>query len=174
MLNGGRRMTHVASLIYQGLLKVIKLLIVILGIALVLVVFSNVVARYFLNFSLAWAEETARFLFIWLSFLGAVLANAYSEHMNFDLLVNRSPKKLGQLLQIIAYLIILSVLFLVIQGGITIVIGNWEWLTPALEISYGLVYSIVPVCCVLLALQFLVRLFRIIQSLLGLSAENRG
>jgi TRAP-type transport system small permease protein len=154
---------------YSVFLKVIKIIIAVLASILVVVVFSNVLCRYILDFSLAWAEETARFLFIWLSFLGAVLANANSEHMNFDLLIKKMPRRIGEIFSIIAYAFILFILFLIIKGGITIVKGNLEWLSSALEISYGLVYSIVPVCSVILALQFLARMFKTIKSLLGIS-----
>ncbi len=159
---------------YRGMLKGIEFLIAILAAILVVVVFSNVICRYFLQFALAWAEETARFLFIWLSFLGAILANAYSEHMNFDFLVGKLPRKLGLIVTITANIVVLIVLYFIFKGGIKLVTVNIEWMTPALNIPYGLVYSIVPISAVVLALQFLTRTYGSIVTLLGLPRVEYG
>ncbi len=58
---------------------------------MVIIVFSNVVARYFLNSSLAWSEEISRFMLIWLAFLGSYLAFVRNEHLGLDLLVFLPP-----------------------------------------------------------------------------------
>lgn len=160
--------------IYEGFLKGIKYLLVVLSTVLIVVVFSNVISRYFLHASLAWADETARFLFIWITFLGAILAHDRSEHMNLDIVIKNVPKKVGLTLLIIANLIVVGILGLITKGGMTIMIENYEWMTPALEISYGLVYSIVPVSGVILILQTLARIVKIIKlfgSSSGLSTQ---
>jgi TRAP-type transport system small permease protein len=158
--------------LYDMALNALKILIVIMATALVIIVFSNVIFRYFLNSALAWSEEAARFLFIWLSFMGAVLANAKSEHMNFDMIVKHVPKKVGAILSIVANMIIISILILIIKGSITIVLGSITWMTSALEIPYGYVYSIVPVCSLILALQFLTRLIKNVISLFDFKTRN--
>ena len=151
---------------YEKILSALRFLIAVFAAVLVVVVFSNVICRYFLQFAIAWAEETARFLFIWLAFMGAVVANANNEHMKFDLLVSKLPKKTGALVTVLANGIILVILFLIIKGGFTIVRVNSEWMTPVLEIPYGAVYSIVPVCGTLLLVQFLSRMLKAVKVLI--------
>lgn len=153
------------STIYNSLLKVIKFLLLILSTVLVVVVFANVISRYFLHFSLAWADETARFLFIWISFLGGILAHAYSEHMGFDLISKSVPEKIGKLILIVSNIIVLIILGMIIKGGITMTIENFNWLTPALQISYGLVYSIVPISGIILAFQTLAKIYVLVKTL---------
>lgn len=150
---------------HDKLLQVIGWLITIMAAVLIIVVFSNVIGRYFFHFALAWAEETARFLFIWLSFLGAVLANANYGHMHLDIFVRWAPRKVGQLMVLAANLIILVILGLVVDGGITMTVQNYNWQTPALEISYGLVYSIAPIACFIMILQTLARIYRQLRAL---------
>ncbi|MFW6229097.1 MAG: TRAP transporter small permease, partial [Alkalispirochaeta sp.] len=58
-----------------------KMLLIVLVVAMFLVVGLNVFSRYVLNASLGWADELARFLFIYVSLLGAVLAYHYNEHV---------------------------------------------------------------------------------------------
>lgn len=157
---------------YNGLLKVITFLVVILSITLVVVVFANVISRYFLDASLAWSSEAARFLFIWTSFLGIVLANAKFEHMKFDLVVSRAPEKISRIISIAAYLIMLVVMCFIVRGGITIVINDLTWMTPALNISYGFVYSIVPFCVTILILQTVARIYANVKILFGFSQKQ--
>lgn len=163
---------------HDKLLLVIKWLITVMAAVLIVVVFSNVIGRYFFHFALAWAEETARFLFIWLSFLGAILANANYEHMNLDIFVRWAPRKIGQLIVLFANTVVLIILGLIVDGGITMTVQNYNWQTPALEISYGLVYSIGPIACFIMMLQTLARIYRQGRLLLGLdggnSSEGRG
>ena len=160
---------NVVNTFYNGLLKGIKYLIVVLGSILIVVVFFNVISRSFLNSSLGWVDETARFLFIWLTFLGAILANATNEHMHLDFVVDLLPKKVGQVIVVAANTVVLIILGLIVKGGITIVIQNYDWMTPALEISYGLVYTIVPISGVILMIQIIARIINIIRSMLEMS-----
>jgi TRAP-type C4-dicarboxylate transport system permease small subunit len=53
---------------------------VIVG-ALVLLVFSGVLARYVFNYSLAWSDELAALCFVWLTLLGSVAALRRRTHM---------------------------------------------------------------------------------------------
>lgn len=158
-------MIKTINAMYSGLLKAIKWILVVLVTVLVVVVFANVISRYFLDFALAWAEEIARFIFIWLTFLGAILALAHNEHMRFNLLVKSLPDKLGKIALVLANAVIIFLLGLVIKGGITIVIQNYDWLTPALQISYGLVYTIVPISGVIMFLQTSAIIYKLIISL---------
>jgi TRAP-type C4-dicarboxylate transport system permease small subunit len=157
---------------HDKLLHVIGWLITIMAAVLIIVVFSNVIGRYFFHFALAWAEETARFLFIWLSFMGAVLANAHYGHMNLDIFVKWAPRKVGQAMMVVADIVILIILGLLVDGGITMTVQNYNWQTPALEISYGLVYSIGPIACAIMFLQTMARLYRQGRALLGAGGDD--
>src|SRR5690606_3206996 len=54
--------------------------------------------RYIFNAPLTWSEELARYVFIWLSFLGGWLAWARREHLGIDLLAQALPPRLRWLL----------------------------------------------------------------------------
>jgi hypothetical protein len=58
---------------------------------MVLRVFSNVVGRYGFGAGFAGAEEVARLLFVWLVFLGAILALRRRAHLGVELVVQRLP-----------------------------------------------------------------------------------
>jgi TRAP-type C4-dicarboxylate transport system permease small subunit len=153
--------------LYKVILKLLSGLIILLATVLILVVFTNVIARYFFSSAFGWADEVARFLFIWISFIGAVIANNNSGHMNLDILIKYTPKQVGYAVQIFANIMVLIISILLTLGGIIIVQGTLAWLTPALEIPYGMVYSIAPVCCFLLAIQSIMHFVRLFKTMTG-------
>jgi hypothetical protein len=58
------------------------------------VIVQEVVRRFVLNYSSAWAEETARYAFIYLGWLGAAYAVRERAHIRFDILFGAIPKRL--------------------------------------------------------------------------------
>jgi TRAP-type transport system small permease protein len=150
---------------YRLLMLALRALLVALSIFLIVIVFANVVGRYVFNYSLAWAEEASRFIFIWVIFIGSVLANEKYEHMNLDILIQWLKADRGRIVQIIAQVIILVVLAMVIRGGWIATVENLSWTSPAMEISYGLVYSIVPFTCIIMCYQTFIRIVLIGQEI---------
>ena len=79
---------------YSILQKTIRFMLCVLLTCMVVIVFANVICRYYLNAALAWSEEVTRFMLIWMVFLGAVLAYVNDEHLGLDILVKSLPRRL--------------------------------------------------------------------------------
>ena len=109
---------------YKYLMVFLKYLLVVQSAFLVIIVFGNVVGRYAFNFSLAWAEEASRFLFIWVILIGSVLANEKYEHMNLDILVQYLPRRGGRFVQLIAQVVMLAVLAIIFRGGLIVTLED--------------------------------------------------
>lgn len=156
----------------RGLIKAgtefYTILILVLTVVMFCVVGTNVFSRYVLNSSLGWADELARFMFIWLSFLGAVLAYAHNEHVGLDFLVDRiSSKKLQLVFRLLGDLGILIVaLFLTYYGWL--VATSATNVSPALYIPMKYVYLIVPISAALIVM---INLHKIWQHINLLQAE---
>jgi TRAP-type C4-dicarboxylate transport system permease small subunit len=58
---------------------------------MVIMVFGNVVLRYGFNSGLISSEELSRFLFIWITFLGAIVAMRENAHLGLDTLIRVLP-----------------------------------------------------------------------------------
>ncbi|WP_027351057.1 TRAP transporter small permease [Halotalea alkalilenta] len=69
--------------------KLLEYLLVILMTAMVVMVFSNVVMRYFFNSGLMMSDELSRFCFVWVTFIGAVVAFHENAHLGIETLVQR-------------------------------------------------------------------------------------
>ncbi|MEE4312891.1 MAG: TRAP transporter small permease [Desulfofustis sp.] len=137
---------------------------ILLGL-MVIIVFSNVIARYFLNSSLAWSEELSRFMLIWLAFLGSILAYIKNEHLGLDLLIFL-PQRTAMIIRIVANLLALVALGVLLWGGWAITAHTMEtgWTSPALSIPYGIVYLVVPFSAVMLLLQGVLKLTELVRA----------
>ncbi|MDB5928835.1 MAG: dctM [Polaromonas sp.] len=67
--------------------KLLELLIVVCMVAMVFMVFGNVVLRYGFNRGIDISDEMARYCFIWLTYIGAMVAMREKGHLGVDTLV---------------------------------------------------------------------------------------
>jgi TRAP-type C4-dicarboxylate transport system permease small subunit len=138
---------------YKAVIKGFYYITAVLTAALILIVFLNVFCRYVLGRSILWSEEGVRFLFVWCTFLGIVLANDRYEHMHLSLLADRLPRKHSAKVLLAANTAMLLISALLVWGGIIVSVESLDWLSPILDIPYGAVYAIAPVSCFLLCWQ---------------------
>jgi TRAP-type C4-dicarboxylate transport system permease small subunit len=86
---------------------------------MVVMVFVNVVLRYLFGTGIAASEELARLAFVWLIFIGAVLALRERGHIGVDMMVRRLSPRGRRLCLLINDIVMLWVLWLL--GS-----GSWE------------------------------------------------
>jgi len=67
--------------------KLLELLIVVAMVAMVIMVFGNVVLRYGFNSGIDISDEMSRYCFIWLIYIGAMVAMREKGHLGVDTLV---------------------------------------------------------------------------------------
>ena len=75
----------------DGYCRLLEVLIALLLALMVVLVFGNVVLRYGFNSGITVSEEVSRWLFVWLTFLGAIVALKEHGHLGSDMLVSRLP-----------------------------------------------------------------------------------
>ena len=144
---------RVCTGIYNRLLRTLEVAVVIFALALIAIVFSSVICRYFLNASLAWSEELSRFLFVWIMLISAVLVNERYGHMQFDYFIEHIPEKAKHIVQMISSLIVAIICVVLIIGGYIITTESMDWLSPALQIPYAAVNCIISISFSLLLIQ---------------------
>ena len=72
--------------------RLAEALLVLMLSAMVVMVFGNVVLRYGFNSGLDFSEELSRFFFIWITFLGAIIAMRQNAHLGLDTLIRVLPR----------------------------------------------------------------------------------
>ena len=77
----------------DGFFKLLELIIVVLLVAMLVMVFGNVVLRWVWNSGIDVSEEMARYCFVWLTFIGAVVAMREHSHLGVDALVAKFGAK---------------------------------------------------------------------------------
>ena len=118
-------------------------------------VLAQVVFRYFLGEPLVWSDELARYLFVWCSFLGWVIAARKRSHLSISGVADRLSPRGRALLALVGALAALAFAGLLVYYGVRIASRNWDVETTSLAISMGVVYAIVPVAAVAVALHAL-------------------
>ncbi|WP_298924162.1 TRAP transporter small permease [uncultured Ramlibacter sp.] len=71
--------------------KLLELLVVACMVAMVIMVFGNVVLRYGFNSGITISEEMSRYCFIWLTYIGAMVAMRDGAHLGVDTLIRKLP-----------------------------------------------------------------------------------
>ena len=153
-------MTRLVDLLCRGLEFVIALALAVM----VVLVFGNVVMRYAFNSGITVSEEVSRWLFIWGTFLGALVALRERAHLGVDMVVSRLPlagKKICLLLTHVASLALLAMLF---RGALEQVKINWDVTAPTTGASMAIVHASALVFAALAALILLVDLLHFLRG----------
>ena len=116
---------------------------------MVVLVFANVVLRYAFNSGITVSEELSRWLFVWLTFLGAVVALHERAHLGTDTLVSRLSVRGKKICLGAGHLLMLFVCYLVLQGAYSQVLVNLESTSAAMEASLAIFYVSAAVFAVL-------------------------
>lgn len=99
--------------------RVVEIVLVLLLAGMVVMVFANVVLRYGFNSGLNISEEMSRYFFVWLTFIGAILAFRDHAHVGVETFV----RLLGRRGRIVC--VVLSNLVIVICSAV-LVWGTWK------------------------------------------------
>lgn len=109
---------------------------------MVLFVFMNVVLRTCFNSGLTWSEELSRYLFVFVTYVGAISAMRVNGHLGVDTLISRVPRPLQMVMYVVSQLVIAALMCILVHGSGKMVLQNTESRTAALGISYALLYSV--------------------------------
>lgn len=108
---------------------------------MVIFVFLNVVLRILFNSGLTWSEELSRYLFVFVTYIGAISAMRTNGHMIVDMLISKVNPKMQMLLYAVSQGLIAVLMCILVHGSFKMVMQNTASRTAALGISYALLYS---------------------------------
>ena len=108
---------------------------------MVVLVFGNVVLRYAFNQGITVSEELSRIFFIWLTFLGAVVAMRDHAHLGVDSLVRRLSPRGARIALVAGHIMMFGATWLVLSGSWTQTLINIPTLAPATGMSMGWFYG---------------------------------
>jgi TRAP-type C4-dicarboxylate transport system permease small subunit len=119
----------------------LKTAIALLLAGMVVLVFGNVVLRYAFNQGITYSEELSRLFFVWLTFLGAVVAMHEHGHLGVDSVIRRLPPNIAKTAVIGGHFLMLVATFLLISGSWDQTLINLHVNAPATGISMAFFYG---------------------------------
>lgn len=150
--------------VIDGYCKAIGYLIAAMLAVMVVLVFGNVVMRYAFNSGFTISEELSRWLFVWLTFLGTVVALRSNSHLGTDMLVGRLGPMGKRICMGIALALMLYCLWLLFTGSYDQTVINWSSTSAVMEVSMAWFYASGMVMAILSALIVLSDLWRLLNG----------
>lgn len=101
--------------------KIEETVLVGMFVAMVGIIFVQVIMRYIFNNSLSWSEELGKFLFVWISWIGISIGHKRKEHIKITLVVDKLPHKLKMILEAISELILIIICGITMYYGVIMI-----------------------------------------------------
>ena len=147
--------------------RFIEILIAAFLALMVVMVFGNVVLRYGFNSGIIVSEELSRWLFLWVTFLGAIVAVKEHAHLGSDFLISRLPAQGKRACLVIGHVLMLYATWLVFWGALAQVRINLHVEAPVTGASMAFVYATGVVFAVFAAVLLFRDLWRALSGRLG-------
>ncbi len=131
------------------------------------IIVLQVFFRYVLNNSLSWSEEIARYLFIWMIYIGISYGVKLDKHICVDAIYSMMPKKVQRPYAIVANILFLLFAVAIIYFG-TIVVGmqiSSGQLSPATGIPMQYIYAAPVVGMVLTVIRLIQRIVNTVREM---------
>lgn len=131
---------------------------------MVIMVFGNVVLRYGFNSGIVVSEEASRFLFVWLTFIGAIVAMRENAHLGVDSLVRMANTTGRKWLFGISSALMLGCCVLLFIGSYKQTVINWSVPSAVLEVPQALLYGIGMVAAAGIGFIVVVNLYKLLTG----------
>lgn len=131
---------------------------------MVVLVFGNVVMRYGFNSGITLSEELSRWLFVWMTFMGAIVALKEHGHLGTDMLVGKLGPAGKKCCLALSHVAMLFICWLLFKGAYQQTVINLGSTSAVMEVSLAWVYAPGVVFAVLGGLILLTELVRLLTG----------
>jgi TRAP-type C4-dicarboxylate transport system permease small subunit len=150
--------------VIDSFFKLLEFGVVLCLVAMVIMVFGNVVMRYAFNSGITVSEEMSRYCFVWLTYLGAMVAMRENGHLGVDTLVKLLPLS-GK-----KFCVFLSECLMLLCNGLFF-LGTWKMhelqvtnVSPVVGISMIWIYGMGYIVGAVMAALNLYTLYRLLTG----------
>jgi TRAP-type C4-dicarboxylate transport system permease small subunit len=146
----------------SGLMRQLETVIGTVLAIMVVLVFGNVVLRYGFNSGITVSEEASRYLFIWLTFIGAVIAMHERAHLGVDSLVKALPRAGKLVCVVVSDLLMLAAVGLLFHGSWKQTLINMSTKSPVAQVPLALIYVAGLVASVMMGILIVRNLYQVL------------
>ena len=151
----------------DGYCRLLEFLIAAGLATMVVLVFGNVVLRYAFNSGITMSDEVSRWLFVWITFLGAIVALKEHGHLGMDMVVARLSPTGRRACLVAGHLLMLYVTWLLFQGSLAQTRINLDVSAPTTGAPVAIFYASGVVFAVSAAVLLLRDLWRAVTGQLS-------
>lgn len=119
------------------------------------ITFVAVFFRFVMHSPLAWTEEVARYMMVWVTFMGAGLAMGKGRHIGVTMALDLLPRRLRLIADAVAKYIMAAFFCAMIYYGAKFTLNLRTQVSPALGLPMIFPYIAVPIGCFYMLLQIL-------------------
>ncbi len=150
--------------IVQPLIKLCKIAVISCVLSIALIVSTSIFFRYVLNDSITWSEEIAKYLMVWMVFVGAPVAMVQSRHIAIEMFPNLFRPRIRALIFLIVNLLIVLTMAFWTYRGFTYTVGGMSQVMSSFDkIPLGLVFASIPFgSCIMMIISFQISLNQIL------------
>ena len=126
----------------------------------IFIVFLQVILRYVFNSSLNWVEELTRYLFVWLTWIGAAHAVRNDKHIRVTVLLDKFGPTAKNWLEIIITLLCLVTFVIMTKTGFELISQMKEAVRYSSSLHFAMYYFYyaVPIGGLLMSLRYIQKL----------------
>jgi TRAP-type C4-dicarboxylate transport system permease small subunit len=128
--------------------------------ALTVLVGAQIAGRFLFAYSIFWSDELARFLLVWIAFLGMSVGVRRGAHPGVDSLVRALPCRFRRAAVYAAIACSLLFFLVMVWHGALLAQRTWLQRSPSLGLRMSLPYLAVPVAGLLMSLHALAVAFQ--------------
>ena len=148
----------------DGFCRALNVVIALCLAVMVILVFGNVVMRYGFNSGITLSEELSRWLFVWMTFMGAIVALREHGHLGTDMLVGKLSPRGKKFCLGLTYVLMLWICALLFSGAYQQAVINLDSTSAVMEVSMAWIYVPGVVFAVLGGLILLTDLLRLLTG----------
>lgn len=121
--------------------KILEAILAINLAVLSCIVFINIILRYGFQTSILSVDELSRYLFVWLTFIGAIVAFMDNAHVQVTFLVEKLSPAWQRRVALVTHSLILFICGALAWGATLKTIQDWSDYSPILGLPIGLMYA---------------------------------
>jgi TRAP-type transport system small permease protein len=125
-------------------------------------VFLNVVLRVVFNSGIVWSEEIARYLFVFIIYIGAIGATRENTHLGMDTVICRLPHRVKRVIYIVSQSLIFILMIMLTHGSCKMTIQNVNATAAATGIPLSYIYGVGMVTGVCIGIISLANIYKAI------------
>ena len=129
---------------------------------MLLMILAQVFYRYVLNDSLAWTEELAKYLMVWVACLVAPWAYRENLNVSIEMFADALPKVLRRVSEIIITILVIVISALFFKQSVAFWQGGFEIYASSMPVKLAYFYACAPL---MFAALFLVGIENLIKQL---------